>query len=187
MQGARAVVQQRSKQSSGLSRGLLPRAEATPGASSQVRHSASGLEAGASIHRARSLRSMASPGKTKLTQRPAMASALRYGLAFGSVAAAVLLELVFRAFKLPDPFAAFALSAMAITFWYAGTKPGIVAALLSSLIRGYIFDADTSSLSRVLYDSVFLTFTLLHDSAKTEQRCSRSQCRGPNCKADCRE
>ena len=104
---------------------------------------------------------MASPGKTKLTQRPAMASALRYGLAFGSVAAALLLQLLFRAFKLPDPFAAFALSAMAITFWYAGTKPGIVAALLSSLIRGYIFDADTSSLSRVLYDPVFLTFALL--------------------------
>jgi PAS domain S-box-containing protein len=104
---------------------------------------------------------MASPGKTKLTQRPAMASALRYGLAFGSVAAALLLELLFRAFKLPDAFAAFALSAMAITFWYAGTKPGIVAALLSSLIRGYIFDADTSSLSRVLYDPVFLTFALL--------------------------
>jgi PAS domain S-box-containing protein len=104
---------------------------------------------------------MASPGKTKLTQRPAMASALRYGLAFGSVAAALLLELLFRAFKLPDPFAAFALSAMAITFWYAGTKPGIVAALLSSLIRDYIFDADTSSLSRVLYDPVFLTFALL--------------------------
>jgi len=32
-------------------------------------------------------------------------------------------------------FAAFALSAIAITFWYAGTKPGIVAVLLSSLIR----------------------------------------------------
>jgi len=57
--------------------------------------------------------------------------------------------------------AAFALSAIAITFWYAGTKPGIVAVLLSSLIRGYIFEAETSSLSRVLYELVFLIFAIL--------------------------
>jgi len=49
-----------------------------------------------------------------------------------------LLELLFQRFHLPHPFAAFALSAIAITFWYGGTKPGIVAVLLSSLIRGYI-------------------------------------------------
>ena len=61
------------------------------------------------------------------------------------------------------PFAAFALSAVAITIlvrWQA-PKPGIVAVLLASLIRGFIFEGDTSSLSRVLYELVFLTFAIV--------------------------
>jgi len=87
--------------------------------------------------------------------------ALRYGLAFVSVAGALLLELLFHHFNLPHPFAAFALSAIAVTFWYGGTKPGIVAVLLSSLIRGFIFEAETSSLSRALYNLVFLLFAVL--------------------------
>ncbi|MGB2662454.1 MAG: PAS domain S-box protein, partial [Candidatus Acidiferrum sp.] len=96
----------------------------------------------------------------KLT-RPGASFARRYGLAFASVAGALLLDLLFRNFNLPHPFAAFALSAIAITFWYGGTKPGIVAVLLSSLIRGFIFEAETSSLSRLLYDLVFLLFAIL--------------------------
>jgi PAS domain S-box-containing protein len=96
----------------------------------------------------------------KLT-RPSASFVRRYGLAFVSVTGALLLELLFHHFNLPHPFAAFALSAIAITFWYGGTKPGIVAVLLSSLIRGYIFEAETSSLSRVLYELVFLIFAIL--------------------------
>src|SRR5882757_6370099 len=92
---------------------------------------------------------------------PGASFTLRYGLAFASVACALLLDLPFRHFNLPHPFAAFALSAIAITFWYGGTKPGIVAVLLSSLIRGFIFEGETSSLSRVLYELVFLTFAVL--------------------------
>src|ERR1700688_3241830 len=87
--------------------------------------------------------------------------ARRYGAAFASVGGAVLLDLLFNRFNLPHPFAAFALSAIAITFWYGGTKPGIVAVLLSSLIRGFIFEGETNSLSRVLYQLVFLTFAIL--------------------------
>jgi PAS domain S-box-containing protein len=104
---------------------------------------------------------MADSAITKEFRRPSASFARRYGLAFTSVAGALLLDLLFRYFKLPHPFAAFALSAIAATFWYAGTKPGIVAALLSSLIRGFIFDGETSRLSHVLYDLVFLTFALL--------------------------
>ena len=92
---------------------------------------------------------------------PAVSFARRYGLAFISVTGALLLELLFHHFNLAHPFAAFALSAIAITFWYAGTKPGIVAVLLSSLIRGFIFEGETSSLSRVLYELVFLTFAIV--------------------------
>src|ERR1700732_1442673 len=85
----------------------------------------------------------------------------RYGLAFVSVNGALLMELLFHHFNLPHPFAAFALSAIAITFWYGGTKPGIVAVLLSLLIRGFIVEGSTSNLSRALYNLVFLLFAVL--------------------------
>src|ERR1700759_2671302 len=94
-------------------------------------------------------------------RQPGASFARRYGLAFASVAGALLLDLLFHHFNLPHPFTAFALSAIAITFWYGGTKPGIVAVLLSSLIRGFLFEVKTSSLARVLYDLVFLTFAIL--------------------------
>src|SRR5258707_8022591 len=93
--------------------------------------------------------------------RPGASFARRYGLALLSVTGALLLELLFHHFNLPHPFAAFALSAIAITFWYAGTKPGIVAVLLSSLIRGFNFEAETSSSSCALYNLVFLLFAIL--------------------------
>src|SRR5712672_1197840 len=104
---------------------------------------------------------MADSARAKKMPQPGASFARRYGLAFASVAAALLLDLLFHHFNLPHPFAAFALSAIAITFWYGGTKPGIVAVLLSSLIRGFIFEGETNSLSRVLYQLVFLTFAIL--------------------------
>jgi PAS domain S-box-containing protein len=104
---------------------------------------------------------MADSAIAKKLTRQAASFARPYGLAFASVTGALLLELLFHHFNLPHPFAAFALSAIAITFWYGGAKPGIVAVLLSSLIRGFIFEAETSSLSRVLYELVFLTFAIV--------------------------
>src|SRR5258708_39073010 len=98
---------------------------------------------------------MADLATAKKMVRPGASFARRYGLAFGSVAGALLLELLFHHFNLPHPFAAFALSAIAITFWYAGTKPGIVAVLLSSLIPGFIVEGATSSRSCTLYNLVF--------------------------------
>jgi signal transduction histidine kinase len=86
---------------------------------------------------------------------------LRYGLVVISVAAAAGLARAFIRFHIPQPFAAFALSAIAITFWWAGTAPGILAAVLSSLVRGYFFEPDTNTESRVLYDLVFLIFAVL--------------------------
>jgi hypothetical protein len=64
-------------------------------------------------------------------------------------------------FHLPQPFGAFALSAIALTFWYAGTGPRIFSAVLSSLIRDYFFEAGINTESRVVYDLVFLVFALL--------------------------
>jgi PAS domain S-box-containing protein len=104
---------------------------------------------------------MSDPGKLKWTAGPAMSPALRYGLALVSVAAAFGLARLFLHFHLPQPFAAFALSAIALTFWYAGTAPGVLAAVLSSLVRGYFFEPGASTESRFLYDLVFLIFALL--------------------------
>src|ERR1700675_2173021 len=100
-------------------------------------------------------------GKMKWTAGRAVSVASRYGLAVASVAAAAGLAHAFLHFHLPQPFAAFALSAIAITFWYAGTAPGVLAAVLSSLVRDYFFEPDTNIESRVLYDLVFLIFAVL--------------------------
>jgi len=78
-----------------------------------------------------------------------------------SVAAAAGLTRLFLYFHLPLAFNAFALTAIAVTFWYGGTKPGILAAVLSALVRSYIFDPEINSISHVLYDLVFLVFALL--------------------------
>src|SRR6202047_2355157 len=104
---------------------------------------------------------MADSATAEKMARPGASFARRYGLAFLSVTVALLLELLFHHFNLPHPFAAFALSAIAITFWYGGTKPGIVAVLLSSLILGFIVEGSTSNLSRALYNLVFLLFAVL--------------------------
>jgi len=99
--------------------------------------------------------------KMKWTTGPVASLALRYGLALASVAAAFGLASAFMHFHLPQTFGAFALSAIAITFWYAGTPPGIFAAVLSSVVRDFLFDPHTSPESRILFDLVFLVFALL--------------------------
>jgi PAS domain S-box-containing protein len=104
---------------------------------------------------------MANPRTSKWTARPAVSVAVRYGLAVVSVAAALGWAQAFLYFHLPQPFTAFALSAIAVTYWYGGTMPGIFAALLSLLVRGYYFEPEISTVSRVLYDLVFLLFALL--------------------------
>ena len=93
--------------------------------------------------------------------QPVASIALRYGLALVSVAAALGLAQTFLRFHLPQPFAAFALSAIAITFWYGGIVPGILAAALASLVRSYFFEPDINGVSRILYDVVFVIFALL--------------------------
>jgi hypothetical protein len=87
---------------------------------------------------------MADSATAKKLKRSGASFARRYGLACASVSGALLLDVLFHHFNLPHPFAAFLLSAIAITFWYGGTKPGIVAVLLASLIRGFIFEGETS-------------------------------------------
>src|SRR5580704_18161445 len=99
---------------------------------------------------------MAYPDKAKWFPRKPASGVLRYGLALVSVAAARSLAQAFLYFHLPPPFTALAFSAIAITFWHGGTIPGILAALLSLLVRSYLFEPDISAVSRALYDLVFL-------------------------------
>src|SRR5882757_5941345 len=104
---------------------------------------------------------MANLSVTKWMARRDVSRAMPYGLAIASVTGALVLELIFTHFHLPHAFTALALSAIAITFWYGGTKPGIVAVLLAILIRNYLFEAEIATLPRVLYDLVFIIFAVL--------------------------
>jgi PAS domain S-box-containing protein len=93
--------------------------------------------------------------------QPAISAARRYGLALVSVSVAFVLAQTFLYYGLPQPFTAFALSAIAGTFWYGGTKPGILAALISWLVRDYFFEPEVSIETRILYGLVFLVFALV--------------------------
>ena len=55
----------------------------------------------------------------------------------------------FLYYGLPQPFTAFALFAIAGTFWYCGTKPGILAALILWRVRDYLFEPEASAESRI--------------------------------------
>src|SRR5438270_13163123 len=87
-------------------------------------------------------------------------AALRYGLAFASIGAALGVADIFLYFHVPQPFTAFALSAIAISFWYGGNKPGILAAVLASFVRYYHWP-EANAAPRAIYDLVFLVFALL--------------------------
>src|SRR5260221_5147002 len=77
---------------------------------------------------------MAFWGISRLTRRPALAVVARYGLAVASVATALGTTLILRHYNFPAHFIShFTLIAIGITFWRAGTGPGVLAYLLSSL------------------------------------------------------
>ncbi|HMH02237.1 MAG TPA: hypothetical protein VK555_12530, partial [Terriglobales bacterium] len=68
-------------------------------------------------------------------------------------------------YHLPQTFIAFALSAIAITFWFGGTKPGILAAVLAAVVRIHLFEHELDAMSRGVYYLVFLIFALLMSRA----------------------
>src|SRR5260370_16033779 len=77
---------------------------------------------------------MAYRANSRLTARLAFAIALRYGLAVASVGVALGTTLIPRHYGSPPRFISYyTMIAVAITFWYAGTGPGLLALLLSSL------------------------------------------------------
>src|SRR5258708_14443310 len=77
---------------------------------------------------------MGYPGNAKWTARPTIAVVLRYGLAVALVAAALGATFIPRHCGSPPRFIShLTMIAVAITFWYAGTGPGLLALLLSGL------------------------------------------------------
>src|SRR5216683_3615931 len=71
---------------------------------------------------------------SRLSARPAFGFVLRYGLAVASVATALGTTIIQRRYNSPPAFIShFTLTAIAITFWYAGTGPGLLALLLTCL------------------------------------------------------
>jgi PAS domain S-box-containing protein len=97
--------------------------------------------------------------RMKWADTPAVSVTLRYGIAIVSVAAAFGLTCALLHFHLPQTFGTFAVSAIALTFWYAGAGPGLLATVLSSFLRGYFFEATPES--RLLWVLVFFVFALL--------------------------
>ena len=76
-----------------------------------------------------------------------------------SVVAAFLAARTFLYFHLPLAIMAFSFCAIAITFWYGGIGPGILALVLAVLIRTFFFQPEVDWISRVAYDFVFLLFS----------------------------
>lgn len=71
--------------------------------------------------------------------RPTLGIALRYGLAVISVAIALALSVITHLYNSPPRFVShFVLLAIAITFWCAGTAPGLFALLLSCLSVSFL-------------------------------------------------
>jgi hypothetical protein len=76
---------------------------------------------------------MASWHISRFDARPASAVVLRYGAAVTLVVTGLGTALILRSENLPHPFTSFSFAAIAITFWYGGTGPRLLALLLSYL------------------------------------------------------
>lgn len=82
---------------------------------------------------------MASLRMTRFPVRSQFTATLRYGGAAFLVAAALGLASLLRHDNLPHPFLSFSFAAIAITFWFAGSGPGLFALLLSFITLSHIF------------------------------------------------
>src|SRR6266700_1563904 len=103
--------------------------------------------------------------------RPKLRPALGYLLAVASVGLAFLAARTFLHYHLPLAIMSFSFCAIAITFWYAGIGPGVLALVLAVLIRTFLFQPEVDWISRITYDFVFVLssfFMLQATRAKNE-------------------
>src|ERR1700751_2521083 len=78
--------------------------------------------------------------------------ALGYLLAVVSVVVAFVAAQAFLYFHLPLAFMSFSFCAIAITFWFGGIRPGVLAVALVVLIRTFVFSQGVDTISRISYD-----------------------------------
>src|SRR5947209_18773457 len=101
---------------------------------------------------------MAPAATAKAMAAPTSTGLWRYGLALVSIVIALGLARTFLYFHLPQPFAVFALSAIAITYWYGGIKPGILSTVLALIVRNSYDPAGRlGTAPPALYDPAFVT------------------------------
>ena len=91
--------------------------------------------------------------------RPKLRRVLGYFLAVASVGLAFLAARTFLHYHLPLAIMSFSFCAIAITFWYAGIGPGVLALVLAVLIRTFLFQPEVDWISRITYDFVFVLFS----------------------------
>jgi transcriptional regulator with GAF, ATPase, and Fis domain len=91
--------------------------------------------------------------------RPKLRHSLGYLLAVASVGLAFVAARTFLHFHLPLAIMSFSFCAIAITFWYGGIGPGVLALVLAVLIRTLLFQPEVDWISRVTYDCVFVLFS----------------------------
>jgi transcriptional regulator with GAF, ATPase, and Fis domain len=90
---------------------------------------------------------------------PKLRPALRYLLAVASVGLAFVAARTFLDLHLPLAIMSFSFCAIAITFWYAGIGPGVLALVLAVIIRTFLFQPEVDWISRIAYDCVFVLFS----------------------------
>jgi transcriptional regulator with GAF, ATPase, and Fis domain len=92
-------------------------------------------------------------------RRTKLRRAFGYLLAVASVGLAFVAATTFLHYHLPLAIMSFSFCAIAITFWYAGIGPGILALVLAVLIRTFFFQPEVDWISRIAYDLVFVLFS----------------------------
>ena len=112
--------------------------------------------------------------RANLQLRLARSPVLRYGLAAASFAIALGLALLEQRYGFRDLQVPLFLFAIAVTVWYAGIGPAIVAVVLSSLAFDYFFTEPLYTFyvtrSEIPYYAVFIVFALLLTSFAAVRR-----------------
>ncbi len=88
-----------------------------------------------------------------------MRGTLGYALAVVSMVVAVLAARTLLDLHVPLAITAFSFCAIAITFWYGGTGPGLLATVLAVVVRTFFFEPELPWILRIAYDFVFMLFS----------------------------
>src|SRR5579872_64256 len=92
-------------------------------------------------------------------RQPKMRGTLGYALAVVSMVVAVLAARTLLDLHVPLAITAFSFCAIAITFWYGGTGPGLLATVLAVVVRTFFFEPELPWILRIAYDFVFMLFS----------------------------